>query len=541
MGALDNWTKQAVALHRAGQYLDAAKCYRSALDRNKRDVDSRLGLAKAYFDHVMSQQQGRALTPDILPPELGVYLDIALKELLILVSERSSLAQAWGLLGTIYGYRREMEAAERAYRKAVRLDASSADSKHSLGLVLYEQKKYEEAAEIFSKASAMSPLNPRNWHMLGEASFQAGDLVTAVSAYERAIGLAPGVAESYGGLARAHRYRGDYQASRRVLEAAVARRDCTKDNNVALAANLLMLKDWAPGWRFYVCRYSTPHNVPAPEDFRFEAAGRRLLMRFDQGLGDELFFLRFLPRLREKGAALVYHTHRKLYPLLRGNPLFAGVEIADEMENAVYDLLVGDLPLVTQMRADEDIPPAFRLEVDASRLAVLRDQLLAFGPAPYIGLTWQGGTPGVSKLLFKEIQPHELGCKLSNLPGTFVMLQRNPVEADVQAMEKGLGRAMLDMSGLNDDLQGMLALLSLLDEYVGVSNTNMHLLAGIGKTARVLVPYPPDWRWLAGGDESPWFPGFKVYRQSRDKGWGEALTMLTRDLAEKHPLRGTQE
>jgi hypothetical protein len=87
-----------------------------------------------------------------------------------------------------------------------------------------------------------------------------------------------------------------------------------------------------------------------------------------------------------------------------------------------------------------------------------------------------------------------------------------------------------DLSATNDDLERMLALLAVLDEYVGVSNTNMHLRAGIGLTARVLVPHPPEFRWMAAGDRSPWFPGFGVYRQRVDRDWTEALARLAADL-----------
>ena len=83
---------------------------------------------------------------------------------------------------------------------------------------------------------------------------------------------------------------------------------------------------------------------------------------------------------------------------------------------------------------------------------------------------------------------------------------------------------------MNDDLEQMLALLSLIDEYVGVSNTNMHLRAAVGKTARVLVPSPPEWRWMAEGRESPWFPGFSVYRQGYEGDWTQALAQLESDL-----------
>jgi hypothetical protein len=58
----------------------------------------------------------------------------------------------------------------------------------------------------------------------------------------------------------------------------------------------------------------------------------------------------------------------------------------------------------------------------------------------------------------------------------------------------------------------------------------MHLRAAVGKTARVLVPRPAEWRWTMVGDESPWFPGFRVYRQGPDGDWSEALARLARDL-----------
>jgi hypothetical protein len=88
---------------------------------------------------------------------------------------------------------------------------------------------------------------------------------------------------------------------------------------------------------------------------------------------------------------------------------------------------------------------------------------------------------------------------------------------------------------VNEDLEEMLALLAALDEYLGVSNTNMHLRAGSGKTARVLVPWPAEWRWMAAGDASPWFPGFRVYRQQADGDWNAALTRLRGDLAAAAP------
>jgi hypothetical protein len=70
----------------------------------------------------------------------------------------------------------------------------------------------------------------------------------------------------------------------------------------------------------------------------------------------------------------------------------------------------------------------------------------------------------------------------------------------------------------------------LLDDYVAVSNTNVHLRQSLGLPSRVLLPMPPDWRWMHAGAESPWFPGTRIYRQAADGTWDEALGGLAGDL-----------
>jgi hypothetical protein len=92
---------------------------------------------------------------------------------------------------------------------------------------------------------------------------------------------------------------------------------------------------------------------------------------------------------------------------------------------------------------------------------------------------------------------------------------------------------VVDLSRVNDDLRDALAAVSLLDDYVGVSNTNMHLRASLGRPARVLVAQPAEWRWMAAGDASPWFPGFSLYRQAINGRWEQALAHLERDLRER--------
>jgi hypothetical protein len=98
------------------------------------------------------------------------------------------------------------------------------------------------------------------------------------------------------------------------------------------------------------------------------------------------------------------------------------------------------------------------------------------------------------------------------------------------AFTRAANGPLQDLSNVAEDLNEVLPLLWALDDYVCVSNTNVHLLAGIGRTARVLVPYPPEWRWMREG-ESQWFPAFKTYREPQSRGWEKPLLDLRRDLS----------
>jgi hypothetical protein len=111
-----------------------------------------------------------------------------------------------------------------------------------------------------------------------------------------------------------------------------------------------------------------------------------------------------------------------------------------------------------------------------------------------------------------------------------ISLQRGPAPDELDAVRTAAGAAVHDFAAANEDLREALALLAQLEEYVAVSNTNVHLLAGLDRTARVLVPHPPEWRWMRREGESAWFPGFSVYRQPAGLDWSAPLARLREGL-----------
>ncbi len=189
---------------------------------------------------------------------------------------------------------------------------------------------------------------------------------------------------------------------------------------------------------------------------------------------------------------------------------------------------VGDLPWLAGMKDAADAPPPLALSPEPARLARLNERLLSLGPRPWLALTWRGGVESVgpSRSQLKEVGVATLGAALHGRRATWISVQRRPRAGERERLAAALEAPVHDFSDCNEDLEEMLALLALVDGYIGVSNANSHLRAGAGLPMHVLVAHPPEWRWGVGGERSPWFPAARVHRQGLDGDWSEALTTL---------------
>jgi tetratricopeptide (TPR) repeat protein len=533
---------QALQLFRNGAYPQAIGLLQKAVAAQPGQFEARLQLAKACLDWVQIQAKTplTEVEPEALSGDAAHYLQLAASQLQIVAKTHAASPHVQSLLAMVHLIYSRPEEALRCLKKALAKDPRNPDLLYNTGYSLMELERYAEAMVQFARVTTLHPRHGLGWQMLGEATRLAGKPEVALPAYRQAISLLPDWYQPYGALGSALRELDRYDEAMNAWRSGLLGHPDNLDLNFALAGYALASEDWATGWRHYACRPSG-RRLPFPEGYVVPLQpGQPVRVHYDQGLGDELFFLRFVPALVSRGLTIHYTTHPKLLPLLQGRPDIAVLKAAELGQPEPYDILVGDLPYLAGMQTTKDIPPSLALPLDAVRVKALREALAAFGPPPYLGITWQGGTAkkeghkGAWRNLHKEISPAMLGKLAHDWPGTVVVLQRLPKLEDLASFSTELGRPYLDWSRLNDDLTEVLAGLSLLDEYVGVSNTIMHLLAGIGRTARVLVPYPADWRWMAGGEESPWFPGFKVYRQTHLKNWDEALASLAQDLKQTY-------
>jgi tetratricopeptide (TPR) repeat protein len=482
----------------------------------------------------------------------------------------TDLAARNNLAGVLHALLR-FDEAEREYRACLAMDAHYLGARISLASLLIDVARDAEAETVCREVLQRDPDQIEAWLMLATAQNNQGRVNAQLDTLRAAIMRAPQHTRVVNAHASALFNAGHFAEAIRMVERAQTLEPDEQKKQDALAGNLLAYGYLEAGWFCYRHRPAREHFLtnnsqvtPAgtlPEDL----GGAHCFVQREQGLGDELFFLRYAPLLAAKGARITYQAGAKLQTLLQRAPcLHAVLPEQAAIPAADYLLLAGDLPRVLTpagvaqeqfdaacalapgqlvgASASDSYPLSLAIAPLPERVGDMRQRLAAAGPAPYLGLTWRAGIPPREQgtggwSLYKATAIAEFAQAVSAFPGTLLALQRSPSPGEIAAMAQAANRPVHDFTGLNDDLEDMLALLALIDEYAGVSNTNMHLRALAGKTARVLLPAPAEWRWMHSGDASPWFPGFSLYRQDHDGDWQAAWATLRRDLTQAWPAR----
>lgn len=570
-GAFSNLAQAYLALERPA---DAEAAFRKASRIAPQEPNFQLGLAAALALQG-KLAEARALLERLaarVPASAPVWFNLgnvlrdskAVEEAIAAyrkaIERDPQFADAINSLGSVYQSTLRFALAEEHYRKCLAVAPDHLLARYNLASVVMDLGRFVEAEALCRELIARAPEMATGYSILGAALGHQGRLLDALASHERAAALAPDdpkTAENYAAalMEAGHAAPGLAWFARALASSPEA--DAPRQLlGIALLAHGYLQEGWVHyGRRPAALRFR--EKYPALDLTRTlprDLAGRHVCVLREQGLGDEIFFLRYAAVLAARGARVTYRSSEKIASLLARLP-FIDVSVAEvgQLPPADANILLGDLPHALDAPAENTPPPALAdladrvaafsapvppsIEVPplAARVRELRETLSRLGPPPYIGVTWRAGTlpeeqNSATWLLYKTIGVTTLARVMGGVQGTIVALQRRPAAGEIEAFSAALGRPVHDLTALNEDLEGMLALLALLDDYVAVSNTNVHLRACVGKTARVLVPVPAEWRWTQAGRDSPWFPGFRIYLQSLQGDWREALAELARDL-----------
>ena len=478
-------------------------------------------------------------------------------------------AEAYNNLGTILHKKGEFDEAVVEYKKAIELKPEDYRVHSNLGSALKELNRYDEAARSCRHAITLNPEYAEAHNNLGTILQEGGKFSEAVASYRQTIKLKPDHAMALSNLGTTLQELGDHEeavlccrqaislnpklaSSHNSLGAILQKQErldeALTSYNTAISLNpdyaeahmnrsllLLLTGNYKDGWQEYEWRLRTKaHSLRAFNKPKWDGSplnGKTILIHAEQGFGDTIQFIRYLPMVKAQGGQVILECHKSLHRLLRN---YAGVykiiERTDEPD-IKFDIQLPILSLPGVFRTTQDSIPAETPYVTAdpgvSQLFSLR-----FG-TDYnfkIGIVWAGSS--VNK------KDHIRSCTLADfyplldIQGTsFYSLQKGSISAeDEDAL------AEMKITNLNNQLRDFAetaAAIANLDLIISVDTAVVHLAGALGKPVWNLLHLAPDWRWLLNREDSPWYPEMRLFRQTKLNNWTDLFKQVKSTLLEK--------
>jgi len=403
---------------------------------------------------------------------------------------------------------------------------------------------YEEAVAAFARSLAARP-DPAVHRARGVALREMGALEAAHEAFLAAQRLRPGDPQCGTDLAFSHQCLGDTARALETYEAVIAAHPEHANAHAGFALSLLGAGEFERGWDEYEWRLrapDTPAGAPLPIPFwRGEPlAGRSLLLRTEQGIGDEIMFASCIPDLLAAGARCIVECSHRLSALFARS--FPEVRIVARDRSRPPDLAalgavdlqcyIGSLPRWLR-RGAGDFPGTPYLKADAARVDVWRDPL---GGAPgglRIGFAWTGGLPGTLRAA-RSLPPEAFLPLLAMENARFVALELADCSAELALLRERSGARIDAWPGVAADPDEAAALACALDAVVCVPTAAAHLAGALGRPVWVLVSGVGTWRYGWQGARMPWYGSMRLLRRAAQGKVGEvgALVVQAREALE---------
>ena len=564
---------KAVGLHQSGELLAAGAIYREILAKDPDHVDA-LNLLGVVMHSAGDLQlavdlisRATELAPNYTPPliNLGNALqaagrpddaveiferaltldpvsgiaasnlasalnDLALHEEARLAGERAvqliaELPDAHVNLGNALLGLGHYEAAQAKYTAALERDPQHSGAWFNLGNALADSGNFRAAVPSYEKAVQFEPVNSDAYYNLANAYQQLDAFTDAIKSFERALEIDPDHIDAKCNLASAWQSLGYSDRAIEILRDSIAQEMLRGDNesvdlhwNLALA--LLQSGNMRDGWREYEWRWRTPTFAAFRREFAAplwdggDISGKSIFVHAEQGFGDALQFVRYVPLLADRGARVFLECRQELQSLFTqvegvssclslgadasGFDVHAPLLSLPYLFNTVENTVPADVPYLTPPK---DIAP---------------DSRLTEAPDVKVGIVWLGSSTRPDN--------HKRSCPLSvwgpifDVPGvTFFSLQVSCARDKLAGLEKA--PEIVDLGKDFKDFSDTAAAVANLDTVISVDTSVLHLAGALGVTAFALLSQPTGFLWMNDRDDSPWYPSLRLFRQKTPGDW----------------------
>jgi tetratricopeptide (TPR) repeat protein/glycosyltransferase involved in cell wall biosynthesis len=480
-------------------------------------------------------------------------------------------------LGNCYLQQKEFDESLRHYNKCLELKPNDALSFNNIGITLFKLHRFKEAKSYFKYALNNDPQNAEFhfnlagcYRELGESASAKEDLINAIESYNRAVEIDPNRKGALINIANIYKKLGKDSEAKLYFDKVAEDKnskviaftnlgvlrmglglveEALEYFNLALKADdnimephynkshaLLISGNFAEGWKEYEWRKNRkefhPREFSKPELMRgHDIKGKRILVYDEQGLGDTIQFIRFVPWLIKEGANVIVECNESLHDLFRDITQGAVMigRCFPEEPNVEYDYQIAllSLPYYFNVKVEEffnEMPYITANPVSVKKMS----GFIREGDELKIGIVWGGNSNhtgdkkrSIRLTYFKSLLAIK-GIKLFALQKGGPLNQVMEIEFPLIVLNDHLN-TLMDTAGAIENL----------DLIITVDTSVAHLAGAMGKPVWLLLPFFPDWRWMLKRTDSPWYPSMRIFRQSEDDNWELVFNEVINALKEE--------
>ncbi len=428
-------------------------------------------------------------------------------------------------LGTIAQHAGSFDVAEKMMQRALAVDHERSEYHFALGIALQAQGKLRDALAAFRSGLQRKPDHRLARFRVGNLLQLEGKLDEARANYEQILQADPGSHDAEFNIGNICRLQRNFTQARVHYNEALRLQSESADAQWNLGLLDLLEGDYASGWPRYEARHRRPtpnlRAFPQPQWNGGALNGARILLHAEQGLGDTLQFLRYVPMVVATGARVLLDVPKEIRRLAAeiegiSNVLATG----DSLPEFEWQCPLMSLPLAFQTTLDS-IParaPYLRVPEEARQTAEKRSWPES---GLRVGLVWAATTHQ-----FEDSDrsiPVNLFEPILSSPGIhFFSLQVGPPAKQLESLRN----SVTDLREAIADLADTAALIESLDLVITVDTSVAHLAGALAKPTWILLPFSSEWRWLTNRSDSPWYPTVRLFRQHQPRNWHSVLEQV---------------
>ncbi len=502
------------ALQESGKVDDAIVCYKQAITINPNYAMAHSNLGSVFQekdkpeDAITNYKKAITLKPDY--------------------------AEAYNNLGSSLQGLGKLDEAVAYHNKAISLIPDYAEAYNNLGIALLELGKPDEAVECHNKAIALKPSYAAAHNNLGTALMEQCKFDAAIASYKKGIELNPDYAEAYNNLGTVLKESGEPSDAIASYKLAIELNPHYAQAHLNMAFALLLTENFKKGWQEYEWRLRikgcTPKTTRKPMWDGSPLNGKSILVYTEQGLGDSIQFIRYIPMVKEQGGRVIVECQQSLHSLFRNCDGIDEIKkiTPDTKSPAQFNAHVPllSLPGIFDVNMDLIPPNVPYIKSDPVLMSKWRTKLDHDNNFK-IGIVWAGNP--------KHKNDRNRSCSLKNFEHltdisglTLFSLQKGPASVETKNPPNGI--KIIDLENELNDFADTAAVIDNLDLIISVDTSVAHLAGAIGKPVWVLLPFIPDWRWFLKRNDSPWYPNMRLFRQHKLHDWKGVFEQVKKAL-----------